>query len=42
MRFRVQIDPEKCMGCGACVESCTLKEGNVNFKPKRHHGFREP
>ena len=22
MRFKVQIDSEKCVGCGACVESC--------------------
>jgi len=22
MRFRVKIDHEKCIGCGACAESC--------------------
>jgi len=22
MRFRVSIDPQRCVGCGACVKAC--------------------
>ncbi|KXL54203.1 pyruvate-flavodoxin oxidoreductase [Anaerotignum neopropionicum] len=32
-RYRIQVDPLDCQGCGACVEVCPAKEKALTMKP---------
>jgi pyruvate-ferredoxin/flavodoxin oxidoreductase len=33
MKFTVQVAPEDCTGCGACVVNCPAQEKDENKKP---------
>jgi pyruvate-ferredoxin/flavodoxin oxidoreductase len=33
MKFTVQVAPEDCTGCGACVENCPAQEKDANKQP---------
>jgi pyruvate-ferredoxin/flavodoxin oxidoreductase len=36
MKFTVQVAPEDCTGCGACVHACPGQERDANKKPTGH------
>ncbi len=33
MKFTVQVAPEDCTGCGACVQACPAQEKGANKQP---------
>jgi len=46
-KYTIQVAPEDCTGCGACVETCPAKDKNnpglkaINMKPQMEHRERE-
>jgi pyruvate-ferredoxin/flavodoxin oxidoreductase len=39
MKFTIQIAPEDCTGCGACVENCPALEKDAEKKPTGRHAI---
>jgi pyruvate-ferredoxin/flavodoxin oxidoreductase len=33
LRFKIQVYPEDCQGCGVCIETCPSKEKSLVFSP---------
>jgi pyruvate-ferredoxin/flavodoxin oxidoreductase len=33
LRFKIQVYPEDCQGCGVCIETCPTKEKSLKFSP---------
>jgi pyruvate-ferredoxin/flavodoxin oxidoreductase len=33
LRFKIQVYPEDCQGCGVCIETCPSKEKSLKFSP---------
>ena len=33
LRFKIQIYPEDCQGCGVCIETCPTKVKSLEFSP---------
>ncbi len=33
LRFRIQVYPEDCQGCGVCIETCPTKVKSLEFSP---------
>jgi pyruvate-ferredoxin/flavodoxin oxidoreductase len=33
LRFKIQVYPEDCQGCGVCIETCPTKEKSLVFSP---------
>ncbi|MDX9938808.1 MAG: pyruvate:ferredoxin (flavodoxin) oxidoreductase [Sphaerochaetaceae bacterium] len=33
LRFKIQVYPEDCQGCGVCIETCPSKQKSLQFSP---------
>jgi pyruvate-ferredoxin/flavodoxin oxidoreductase len=33
LRFKIQVYPEDCQGCGVCIETCPSKQKSLEFSP---------